>query len=60
MLKQTAICDECGRDFLSYDVHEDLCVNCAGRLDEGPVEEPIDEGLAYLDRLDGWHGPHHG
>jgi hypothetical protein len=25
-----------------------------------PQDEPIDEGLAYQDRLDGWHGPHHG
>tara|TARA_B100000315_G_C14252726_1_gene440506 strand:+ start:96 stop:365 length:270 start_codon:yes stop_codon:yes gene_type:complete len=24
------------------------------------MEEPIDEGLAYQDRLAGWHGPHHG
>jgi hypothetical protein len=25
-----------------------------------PGEEPIDENLAYQDRLAGWHGPHHG
>jgi hypothetical protein len=24
------------------------------------ADGPTDEGLAYLDRLDGWHGPPHG
>ena len=45
---------------------------CVVDCDQGPIsddprvrqamgepEEPTDEGLAYLDRLDGWHGPHH-
>ncbi len=66
------ICDECEGAILESEkrhrgrhVGEIVCGACERDLAAEeralfPTDEPVDEGLAHLDRLDGWHGPHHG
>jgi hypothetical protein len=61
-------CCQCGNDIPADEAAHSwgrgtyACAHChhAAAAYQGDTDEPIDEGLAYQDRLDGWHGPHHG